>query len=637
MQSVRSCGEKGESLPAVIIESAQEPSEPAMATDHRLGKSARLLCGRYQLEAVIGRGAMGMVYRAHDLRTGAPCAIKMLSQTQDEDAYQRFATEATVISQLFHPNIVEIREFRRDESGAPFLVMELLTGVDLHNYLQYHRSLPLDRTQEIVRQVASALHAIHSAGIVHRDVKAKNIFLSQKTGRDGALFEEVKLVDFGLSKIIGHPQQQTAVGIILGTPEYLAPEATHGRSSWVDARADQWSLAAVAYRMLSGRLPFEDPDGDVIKLLLNIRCLPTPSLHRFTPALPHYVVSSIERALCKNKQDRFPSILEFARAFCGHQTGLHPCEPRVPMIEVPLLVPRDSTGPRRVSTTRTEQTSPIEPSVLKELIQQSVDVPDRAAKGSAVTGKHSSSARRRWHWLGFVAVMLLGLIAASALLPRFRRTGIAMTIPSSGFLTERALPAPLPADPVANQSKEIESKAPMSTLPESLHPAIPKEAEHTVARVAMAHTVGRSSRPLRVTTTSELPVVSAPILERLSPQKRPAAPAVEGAKFNITTPLKPSSFQLVPTSTEDRLVPIIQSQPKLPSSAWQILNGERITASFQVCIRPDGLVASVKNPRPLAIIDEVVIKHIQANWRFVPGSTPRCFFQPFQFDPRSSE
>lgn len=633
MQSVRSCGEKGESLPAVTIESAQEPSEPANATDHRLGKSTRLLCGRYQLDAVIGRGAMGMVYRAHDLRTGASCAIKMLSQTQDEDAYQRFATEATVISQLFHPNIVEIREFRRDESGAPFLVMELLTGVDLHNYLQYHRSLPLDRTQEIVRQVASALHAIHSAGIVHRDVKAKNIFLSQKTGRDGALFEEVKLVDFGLSKIIGHPQQQTAVGIILGTPEYLAPEATHGRSSWVDSRADQWSLAAVAYRMLSGRLPFEDPDGDVIKLLLNIRCQATPSLHRFTPALPHYVVSSIERALCKNKQDRFPSILEFSRAFCGHQTGLHPCEPRVPMIEVPLLVPRDSTGPLRVSTTRTEQTSPIEPSVLKELIQQSVGVPDSAPKGSVAVGKQSSSALQRSSLALFVAVMLLGLIGASALLPRFRETGIAKTITSSESVNQRALHT----DQVVDQSKATESKAPMSTLPESPHAAIPKEAEHTVARVSIAQTVGRSSRAIRPSASAELPIVAVPVPDRSSQPSPLAAPAVEGAKFNMTTPLKPSSFQLVPTNTEDRLVPINQSQPKLPSSAWQILGGERITASFQVCIRPDGLVASVKNPRPLAIIDDVVIKHIQSHWRFGPGSTTRCFFQPFQFDPRSSE
>ncbi len=122
MQPVRACSEEGESMPSVTIALTRTQSVSATESSSRKSLSARLLCGRYQLDDVIGRGAMGTVYSAKDLRNGNPCAIKILSQNQDDDAYQRFVTEATVISQLFHPNIVEIREFRKDESGAPFLL-----------------------------------------------------------------------------------------------------------------------------------------------------------------------------------------------------------------------------------------------------------------------------------------------------------------------------------------------------------------------------------------------------------------------------------------------------------------------------------------------------------------------------------
>lgn len=341
-----------------------------------------LLAGRFQLHALIGKGSMGSVYRAQDQRTGMPCAIKMLSSTAaaDEEECIRFANEATVISQIFHPNIVEVREFRRDELGRLFLVMELLDGMDLHTYLQQHGSLSLERVQHIVRQVASALHAVHGLGIVHRDIKPRNIFLAKQRSDQTVTSEFVKVVDFGLSKIIGGLQHETALGIILGTPEYLAPEGTLGRSRLLEERTDQWALAAMAFRMLSGRLPFED--DDVIKLMMRIRQDPTPSLCTLVPQLPKYAANAIERGLSKRKEDRFPSIREFAQALCGEQSGFSVSRTRAPLASVPVLIPHDVSRPisrsetscarfmREQRVAQAEQTMAIQCHALELLLDQ---------------------------------------------------------------------------------------------------------------------------------------------------------------------------------------------------------------------------------------------------------------------------
>lgn len=630
MQPVRACSEEGESMPSVTIALTRTQSVSATESSSRKSLSARLLCGRYQLDDVIGRGAMGTVYSAKDLRNGNPCAIKILSQNQDDDAYQRFVTEATVISQLFHPNIVEIREFRKDESGAPFLVMELLSGVDLHSYLQYHQSVPLERTQEIIRQVASALHAIHSAGIVHRDVKAKNIFLAQKRNRDGSTQEEVKLVDFGLSKIIGHRNQQTAVGIILGTPEYLAPEATHGNSSMVDAAADQWSLAAVAYRMLSGHLPFEASDGDVVKLLLHIRCMPAPKLQCVQP-IPAYVSAAIERALSKNKRERFPSVLAFARAFCGHQMGHLSHEPSVPLTDVPLLIPRESTGPKELSA-RGEQTQPIEPMLLKGLIHQTCAEPAVSAGQSG----QAPRSRARWTVRGLVGTLgvclLLGLLCALAMAHRGRRTdrrhpettpmaAVRLDATLSSTMTGKAAAQPVSVAPHLRDSAStgsISTPAPrlVTAAPSSKHkPAIKSPSS--------AQAVVRAATSPSAAEASSLPSV-------------PAAMIAAGASIPVTTRLKPSPFQLSPVGEESALIPISQSRPQIPSSAWNLFRGEQLIRSYRVCVNVDGsilsaqVVQSTQNTQSIPMLDQIVTKHIMTTWRFRPIQGVQCFFQPFE-------
>lgn len=624
MQPVHACREEDDSMPSISIEPSKEPVRTGSEQSARTSASSRLLCGRYQLQTVIGRGAMGTVYRARDLRTGTLCAIKMLSQTQDEDAYLRFVTEATVIAQLFHPNIVEIHEFRRDELGAPFLVMELLTGVDLHTYIQYHKQIPLERTQEIIRQVASALHAIHCAGIVHRDVKAKNIFLAKKKSRDGTVKEEVKLVDFGLSKIIGHRQQQTAIGIILGTPEYLAPEATHGRSAMVDARADQWSLAAVAFRMLSGRLPFDDPDDDVIKLLVHIRSQPPPNLRELVQTLPAYAVSAIERALSKNKEDRFPSMLEFARAFCGQRASLHSLDHVGPITEVPLLVPRESTDPSPLPCLA-EKTLPIDTTTLRELLERS----------SSELGTDRSG--RSW--------------ADWKLTPRHRRIVLALLIAGAFVIGMLKLRQDHRGRSVAKEVSVPKQSRPPELTPQQptiidTPPVSPTARQITVAPLLITGTDNPTEKaaPAPVPQTSKakhaarLVSIPAPSAAVVSPHVGSSppiqTPKVVSPEPEVRAQLKPSSFQLE-ASTEAFLPPFEnQSQPVLPAYVWQMLGAERVVTAFQICIRPDGGIASIQSKRPHPLIDPVVTKHVLSTWRFQPQSDTKCIYQAFEFEPR---
>ncbi len=349
---------------------------PHPASDRLLLRSShRLLEGRYEIEGAIGKGSMGTVFRARDLQQNTLCAIKMLHKRalQDEADFQRFINEATVIAQLFHPNIVEVREFRRDAKCGPFLVMELLHGIDLHSHLADGRKLPLERVQLVVRQVASALSAAHSLGIVHRDIKPRNIFLAQQCGTTGAMVETVKVVDFGLSKILGG-RAQTAPGEILGTPEYLAPEGTWGRSALMDERTDQWALAVTAYRMLTGKLPF--CDDDVLRLMLKVRQQPLPLLSAQAVQVPEYVAQALSRALSKKKEDRYPSVLDFARALYGLTAPAKsppaavviasaPAEPDF-CPRVPPLTPEQE---RQIE--QLEQTQPLAQIMLDDLLCQS--------------------------------------------------------------------------------------------------------------------------------------------------------------------------------------------------------------------------------------------------------------------------
>jgi serine/threonine protein kinase len=265
----------------------------------------------YTLGECIGRGGMGEVYEATHTRLPGRFAIKVLRShlLANEDAFRRFCREAEIMSALRHPHIVQIFDFNTSLDGLPYFVMEFLDGVDLQTRLVQSGALPLPAAVRIVEAVASALGAAHALGIVHRDLKPANIFLMRGKGRED---DFVKVLDFGISKAAGSSPSLSGASEVMGTPEFMSPEQALGRVDQVDARTDQFALAAIAYAMLTGHEPFVG--GDPSSLLYQVVHEQPPPVSDFVPWPATEIQSVLDRALAKRPEDRFDGILKFGWA-----------------------------------------------------------------------------------------------------------------------------------------------------------------------------------------------------------------------------------------------------------------------------------------------------------------------------------
>jgi serine/threonine-protein kinase len=212
--------------------------------------------GQYTLEAKIGEGGMGQVWRASHALLRRPTAIKLLPPDRmGEQAIQRFEREVQLTARLTDPHTVAIYDYGRTRDGIFYYAMELLHGIDLERLVAEHGPQPAGRVAHVLSQVTSALAEAHDLGLVHRDIKPANVLLSPRRGEH----EFVKVLDFGLVKTIVADRDQaglTAVNTITGTPLYMAPEAIQTPEA-VDGRTDLYALGAVAWFLLVGRPPFE--------------------------------------------------------------------------------------------------------------------------------------------------------------------------------------------------------------------------------------------------------------------------------------------------------------------------------------------------------------------------------------------
>ncbi len=311
------------------------------STDLPLGTVIR---DTYEIVGVLGRGGMGTVFMANHLRLpGRQVAIKVLRNDGGLGAEVaiRFRREAEIASRLGHPNIVEVLDFDSLEDGSPFLVMECLRGQPLSRRLRKGGPLTLEEVFSIARQMGSALQAAHRAGIVHRDLKPGNVFLVP-TEVGGVVMEHVKLLDFGISKIIDSQSVHTAGGILLGTPQYMAPEQAQGKNQEVDPRTDIFSFGCMVYEMLARRLPFKD--GPLPELIYRIVYDPPQPLASLAPDAPPDVVEAVERALRKRPEDRYPDVGAFIEALTGSPLHSVPSEADVPLLPA-LAVPTANPKP----------------------------------------------------------------------------------------------------------------------------------------------------------------------------------------------------------------------------------------------------------------------------------------------------
>jgi len=282
--------------------------------------TGRTLAGRYLIEAVIGRGGMGAVYRAVDERLSRPVAVKVVSAVTTDPAEHdrlraRFHREARAAAALRHANVVQVHDFGTDpELDLDFLVMELLHGEDLSARLMRAGAPPLPVALSIFRQAARGLAAGHRAGMVHRDVKPGNLFLEEDEGHDGV---HVRVLDFGIAQVGadegGTVTQLTVYGRSPFSPAYASPEQLRGDEQ-ITAASDVFSLAAVGYHLATGTRPFTsaDPARALSEIADAVRLL-----RQRAPALDETTHAVLVRALSRTPAERFPHAGAMADALSG--------------------------------------------------------------------------------------------------------------------------------------------------------------------------------------------------------------------------------------------------------------------------------------------------------------------------------
>jgi len=264
----------------------------------------------YRLERVLGEGGMGTVYEATHTRVPRKFAVKVLKPecAADRDLFERFRREAEIASSIGHEHIAEALDFDILEDGAPYIILEFLEGEHLGTRIGRRQRLSVDETAQIIEDTASALQAAHERGIVHRDLKPQNLFLIRRGKRD----DFVKVLDFGISKVLHDASLSTREGSYLGTPNYMAPEQLAAEHGPIDARTDIWALATIAYECLTGRLAFSGPtvSGTFFQV---VHGQPLP-LRTISPGVSETVEKVIMRGLAKSPNERYASAKDFADA-----------------------------------------------------------------------------------------------------------------------------------------------------------------------------------------------------------------------------------------------------------------------------------------------------------------------------------
>ncbi len=269
------------------------------------------IADRYVLETHVARGGMGAVYRAVDEKLGRTVAIKFLlaELAEDEVLLARFEREASATARLSHPAIVQIFDFGKHE-GAPYLVMELLSGRTIADELDTKGKVDAVRAADWIEQALAGLSAAHQEGIVHRDIKPGNIMILS-TGAGASAREVVKVLDFGLAQLKESApyQRLTKLGSVLGTPMFMAPEQARGEGC--DPRTDVYATGIVLWCCITGQRPFPGQGAETLKAVL---AHTPPRADAIDPSVPSEIATAIERAMQKDRNARFPTALAFAQA-----------------------------------------------------------------------------------------------------------------------------------------------------------------------------------------------------------------------------------------------------------------------------------------------------------------------------------
>jgi serine/threonine-protein kinase len=284
-------------------------------SDHPLPvRLARALGNAYTLEGEIGRGGMGVVYRARDERLQRRVAIKVLPPELafQSDIRERFTREAQTAARLSHPHIVPIHTVG-DGEGLVYFVMGYVDGESVGARIKRRGQLPVDEVRRIMKETADALSAAHAFGVIHRDIKPDNVLLEGTRGR-------VMVTDFGIAKALSASSGATltGAGVAIGTPAFMSPEQAAGERE-IDGRSDIYSLGIVAYQMLTGELPFQAPT--VAGILMKQITEPAPDVGLKRPDAPEDLALAVARCLEKDPENRWPTADALRRSLESRTVG----------------------------------------------------------------------------------------------------------------------------------------------------------------------------------------------------------------------------------------------------------------------------------------------------------------------------
>ncbi|HYP88100.1 MAG TPA: protein kinase [Polyangiaceae bacterium] len=504
--------------------------------------AGHVLLGRYRLEAKLGQGGMGTIWRAQHLVLNAPVAVKVIDRTviPDEETLSRFMREAQSAAALRSPHVVQIIDYGID-GKVPFMVMELLEGENLAQRIKRLKRLSPQETARVLTHIGRAIGRAHDAGIVHRDLKPENVFLVHNEDEEIA-----KVLDFGVAKVERHALEEgtrTRTGSILGTPFYMSPEQAQGNRT-VDSRTDLWAMGVIAFECLTGKRPFySDGLGDLV-LAICVREIPQPSS---IASVPIGFDAWWNRAVARDPEKRFQTAKELTEAL-RDALGLEPRDfarespQSAPSIQVTSAPPLDRETPPTDPFPGTEPAGFPAPPVsvradsLAEphaatVVASPAEAPAFTVRQFSTTQKSPPTPPPSSDGAGIVigvaaAALFVGLIAGVMLLRSHDQADRDQ---------QRALPAPLPGRGPDRQPSEPRVKGKAATQP-SAAPPVPTAAPSAAAS---------DKKPLLEFLPGDAPATPA-APSTAAPEPRPAPKQEPPAVSSATAAPRPSASSDAP-------------------------------------------------------------------------------------------
>lgn len=470
---------------------------------HLEGRVGRTLGGKYTLEGLLGVGGMAAVYRGRH-RNGNRVAVKILHAEVSLSANirERFLREGYVANRVDHEGAVRVLDDDLAEDGAPYLVMELLEGQTLEDYiLAKGGKLSPQEVLPFIDQLLQVLIAAHAKGIVHRDIKPENLFLTKRA-------QQLKVLDFGIARLNEQARQATRTGSVMGTPVYMSPEQARGETKLVDCQTDVWAAAAICFRALTGRYVHEAETPEMV--MIAVATQRAPLLKDVVPGSDPQLAEVVDRGLASKKEERWPSAEAMLEALRAVTPG--------------VVVNRDAI----VGLAKTLEAAPppaLNPFSTTAGIESGPRVP-AAEASAAVPARSNEALPSRRKAVGAVAAMAaFGLLAIASVYVRSVVTGAreaasTAASPRAASLLPPASPSTVLGNPTA--TAEVAASAPTAA-------AVVQASATTVPSIAVKPVATAPRSPAAPPVQRSAP--SAPVAADRSPAaaaapKASAAPAV---------------------------------------------------------------------------------------------------------------